>query len=334
MVAVATSLDEPAHRPVHRPPATRADRPSYPRDGAVRRPTVDTPGTPAMPARPEPTTPPIEDQLSVGGVRRNQIGESESGHTTLNNRYHAIWHDFDITCYTMTCRVLPTLACTDVRNAKGSPLAVPSKRILARLTATVVAAIMGLIFAPTAFASPQISEGRGSAVAQRVFAADNPRMAYESLSTGDRMAFDAVERVSLITHSSSATRITTDAAATNFAAAYSGCWAMSQTWKGYGTFGNVLFTYWQATRVCVSAGNVYSVSVYNYGGETSTPGWYVKKNPTTRTYNAGWEGRGLVQVYFALGVNGWDVQQPTLCGQLRLNANGYNYLDSASCNLN
>jgi len=48
----------------------------------------------------------------------------------------------------------------------------------------------------------------------------------------------------------------------------------------------------------------------------------------------GWEGRGIIQVNYALGVNGWNIQHVTPCGQLRLNANGYNYAVSSSCNPN
>ncbi|MCG8914773.1 hypothetical protein L6E12_03050 [Actinokineospora sp. PR83] len=46
-----------------------------------------------------------------------------------------------------------------------------------------------------------------------------------------------------------------------------------------------------------------------------------------------WEGRGVAQYYFVLGVGGWDVQHPTTCLQGRVNANGVDKLASLSCNI-
>jgi hypothetical protein len=79
---------------------------------------------------------------------------------------------------------------------------------------------------------------------------------------------------------------------------------------------------------------VTSVQVLNMYSETSTPGWYQNGANQSHTNNVGWEGRGIIQVNYALGVNGWNIQHVTPCGQLRLNANGYNYAVSSSCNPN
>ncbi|MEZ0093584.1 hypothetical protein [Streptacidiphilus sp. EB129] len=212
------------------------------------------------------------------------------------------------------------------------------KRGIAFAAAACSIAGLGMATAPSASAST--SPNAGLAVAKHVFAAGNPQAAYKALSAADKAAFNSVEQPATASHTQTATPLTAAQARALRPAsgmrpmAYSGCWALSDTWGEKAAAGNTLFTYWQATEVCVSNGRVTGVSVYNYGGETSTPGWYKSGDATSATFNAGWEGRGYVQVNYALGVNGWNIQHLTPCGQLRLNGNGYNYAVSSSCNLN
>jgi hypothetical protein len=111
---------------------------------------------------------------------------------------------------------------------------------------------------------------------------------------------------------------------------FNGCWALHGTAGRKALFGNTLYTYWQTTRVCARNGRVTSVNVYDAGGETSTPGWRIDKPPTRRPQNVGWEGRGIAEYHFVLG-GPWDIQRPTDCIQLRLNADGRHYRSMGSC---
>lgn len=196
--------------------------------------------------------------------------------------------------------------------------------------------------ASTAHAATAPNAAHGLAVAQKVFAAPNPRAAYAGLSAADKDAVKQVETPASVINVKSALRglgtlagKTAPNLASAEAAAYSGCWALTDTWAEKAAAGNTILTYWQATEVCVSNGTVTSVYVYNYGGETSTPGWSQYASPTKATFNAGWEGRGLARVYYHLSVPVYGViQTVSPCGQLRLNANGYSYAVSSSCNLN
>ena len=171
----------------------------------------------------------------------------------------------------------------------------------------------------------------GLAVAKSVFASASPRAAYNALSSAQRTAFNRAESPTsrvLLAHTG-----TLPSASAMMAASFTGTFALSDRWGAKAAAGNTLYTWWQATKVTVSSGHVTGVSVYNYGYETSTPGWR-ENGISTQKYNAGWEGRGLVIAKFVLGVAGWDIQHTTNCGQLRLNADGYHYLASTSCNLN
>jgi hypothetical protein len=124
--------------------------------------------------------------------------------------------------------------------------------------------------------------------------------------------------------------ITPDAAT---AAKFHGCWSVHATGGRKGFFGNTLYTFWQTTKVCANAGKVTSVAVLGAGGETSTPGWRIAHAPNTSKLNVGWEGRGLAQYHFVLGAGPWDIQHPSDCLQLRLNADGKHFRVMLSCDL-
>jgi hypothetical protein len=168
----------------------------------------------------------------------------------------------------------------------------------------------------------------GLAIAEEVYASPNPELMREALSESDRSKLDAVTLPKSLEVTS---EIISDES--SLRAAYSGCWELHADNSVKAAAGNTLYTFWQTTQVCVDNGNVYSVEVSDAGGETSTPGWRIDREPTTRTKNVGWEGRGVARYYFVLGAGGWDISHPVNCLQLRLNANGYNYLLLTSCSL-
>lgn len=191
---------------------------------------------------------------------------------------------------------------------------------------------------------------KGLSIAANVFSAQNPETAYRALSTTDRAAFNAVERVAHaeqttklagmganantnVSHSAAAVLKQNARPGASVSAAFNGCWAMQVSGGATAAAGNTLYTYGQSTQVCVANSRVTGVAVYNVWDETSTPGWRVDKPATTRTFNAGWEGRGLAQYYFVLGAGPWDIAHPTTCLQLRLNGDGSHYASSRSCNL-
>ncbi|ABK53440.1 hypothetical protein Acel_1668 [Acidothermus cellulolyticus 11B] len=190
--------------------------------------------------------------------------------------------------------------------------------------------------AATSKTSSAATASRGMAVAEQVFASSNPRAEYDKLNASDKASFDAVETPSSVTHTVVIRGLGANAGKTvdSLAAASSGSWWVSASWDEKALAGNTLFSYGQETKVYVSGGRVTSVQVLNMYSETSTPGWYQNGPNRSYTNNVGWEGRGIIQVDYALGVNGWNIQHVTPCGQLRLNANGYNYAVSSSCNPN
>jgi hypothetical protein len=113
---------------------------------------------------------------------------------------------------------------------------------------------------------------------------------------------------------------------------FSGCWAMQDSVSAKSLVGITLYTAGQSTEVCVSGGSVYYVTVYNVWQQVSAVGWrYDHRNVST--FNASWEGRGLVQWEFILGSYGVDIQHAYPCLQGRLNANGSSNLWNTSCNL-
>ena len=171
----------------------------------------------------------------------------------------------------------------------------------------------------------------GVALANSVFASADPRATYDSLTPKQRAAFTRAETPTsdvLLAHVTSL-----PSANATVMASFSGTFWYSSQWGKQAAPGNTLYTWWQATKVWISSGRVTQVQVYNYGYETSTPGWRTD-GISTQTYNAGWEGRGLVVAKMVLGAGGWDLQHTTNCGQVRLNADAVHYLISSSCNLN
>ena len=194
--------------------------------------------------------------------------------------------------------------------------------------AVLCAAITALSSVPPAGAATAPS---GVELAASVFTAASPQSAYARLTPAERQAFDRVETPALTVRvTESAVGSTTAALAQ---AGFNGTFSLSDRWGENALAGNTLYTWWQATIVSISNGHVVGVRVYNYGYETSTPGWR-SDGISSQTYNAGWEGRGLVVAHMVLGVAGWDIQHTTNCGQLRLNADANHYATSTSCDLN
>lgn len=186
-----------------------------------------------------------------------------------------------------------------------------------------------------------IAEGQtpidGIKVAERVFSSPDPKAAYTALPPAEREAFTAATAVA---------KVETEVVGTGLAGnegkrvnslkealEADGCWYVSFRGAGKGLTGNTLYSYWQHTAICVSNGRVYHVWVDNVGGETSTPGWRIDKDPISWTANPGWEGRGVAQYYFVLGAGPWDIAHPTTCLQGRVNADGVHWLPSNSCNI-
>lgn len=157
------------------------------------------------------------------------------------------------------------------------------------------------------------------------------------LSPSDRAAFDGATKPATIEMSSHEENhdVNEPEAVTSKAkvAAASGCRSWHYTGYAKATFGNMLYTFWQTTTVCASGGRVTSVAVSDLGGETRALGWRIAKSPTKATKNVSWEGRGLGQYYFVLGAGGWDVQHPSSCLQVRINANLKDRRMLLSCDL-
>ena len=202
---------------------------------------------------------------------------------------------------------------------------------------------LGLVaaLATAAIASPVVAANAttptvpGISIASSVFNSPDPAASYAALSASEQNEFNEAESPAATTLLSQSTAGlpagTTPSAA--LAAAFTGTFSVSSQWGEQAIAGNTLYTWWQATEVTVSAGTVTKVRVYNYGYETDTPGWS-KNTITTSKYNAGWEGRGVVDAQFVLGVGGWDIQHTDNCGQIRVNADGNHYSTSTSCDLN
>jgi hypothetical protein len=173
------------------------------------------------------------------------------------------------------------------------------------------------------------------AVLDRVMKAADPQAAYAQLSAADRAEFDSLTRPAgepsvTTTLDGNTPAITPDAAT---AAKFNGCFSVHATGGRKAFFGNTLYTFWQTTKVCAKGGKVTSVAVTSAGGETSTPGWRIAHAPTTSKLNVGWEGRGKAAYHFVLGAGPWDIQHPSDCLQLRLNADGKHFRVMTSCDL-
>lgn len=165
------------------------------------------------------------------------------------------------------------------------------------------------------------------AVATRVFDSADPQAAWAALTESERLAFEAATRPDHAEFSETKSSRAT-------LAAYTGCWAKAGQWTQYSMIGLALFSWWQTTRVCASQGVTTSVSVSSYGEQVLGVGWYTTGASTTDTFRTAADGRGLSRAHFALGSNGWNLQEATPCGQIRLAANGVNYSSSTSCILN
>jgi hypothetical protein len=215
------------------------------------------------------------------------------------------------------------------------------------LTLTAVCALfLGSDIAHTKAANDQVQ--RGLALAEQVYSADNPVQARSNLTVEEQNLVDGVtqpaalkvhtqliggpknrDAESLVAYINGVE----NSGAEKLVAAYTGCWALNQTYERKALLRNTLYTYWQTTKVCARNGRVTSVAVTNADGETSTPGWRIARDPRKSAKSVGWEGRGLARYYFVLGAGGIDVQQPSDCIQQRLNANGRDHRSMKSCNL-
>lgn len=204
-------------------------------------------------------------------------------------------------------------------------------RILVGLSVVMI----GLAVAPVAAqASPvpaKTDTSAATAVVAKVFNSADPHAAYNALSASDKALFTAAETPGTLSHTGNGAGVGYDAGPA-VTPNFSGCWAMQDSFSQKALAGNTLYSGGQSTEVCVSGGSVYYVAVYNIWQSVSTPGWRYDHRDVS-TFNAGWEGRGLVQWEFILGAGGWDIQHSYPCLQGRLNANGYSYLWNLSCNL-
>jgi hypothetical protein len=187
------------------------------------------------------------------------------------------------------------------------------------------------VLAGEAGAEPQPPAEGGApeaeSVAKRVFQSEDPAAAYGQLSPAEREKLRAV----MTPGPAEIVEEKIVGAPPTTLRAFNGCWAVHATARRKAAAGNTLYTYWQTTRVCARKGKVTNISVYEAGGETSTPGWRIDKKPDRSVRNVGWEGRGLALYHFVLGAGPWDIQTPTDCLQLRLNADGRHHRSMGSC---
>lgn len=126
------------------------------------------------------------------------------------------------------------------------------------------------------------------------------------------------------------TRTTTDAPAET--ATGGACWSTWQRWGQRSSHGNTLYTWWQGLRWCARAGQITSSTVFDRGGETSTPGWSFTGHGGQGSWNLGWEVRQYTQEKFTFGI-GWFSYTSTKCGQIRGGASGL-FSRRESCGLN
>ena len=193
------------------------------------------------------------------------------------------------------------------------------------------------IFGVSNPAGAATSTSSGDAIVSKVFKTNDPQNAYQKLNKSQKQAFDKTMKVANVEVTMTPTRRASQPVTPGMvrAAAYNGCWSLSITGRAKNSVGKVLYTYWQTTAICANNNRVTAVWMDNAGGETSTPGWRIERGPDLTTRNVGWEGRGIAQYHFVLGVGGYDIQHPTNCLQGRLNGStAYMYGSSSSCNPN
>jgi len=192
--------------------------------------------------------------------------------------------------------------------------------------------------AGVALASTTTSDARTSqdahahSVVAAVASAIDHRAAYDKLNAADKRLFDEAVTVAAVS------MVPQSEARHDMAAAYTGCWGRGETYKATNVLGWTIFSVWTAAAVCVDNGVVQSVGWYpdrtGYSISNWALGWSKDEGPDATGLDLGWEGREVVQWKFSgPGIKGAR-QNLTPCIQIRLNANGYNYLDSTSCNIN
>jgi hypothetical protein len=117
--------------------------------------------------------------------------------------------------------------------------------------------------------------------------------------------------------------------------AYSGCWSLAAEVDYMGGLTRTpMFGIWQRTTVCVSNGSVTSASVTSANSQVFGNFFITVSSPSTFTYNAGYEGRGVASAVGVFGavINGNPIgASKTVCSKIQLNANGYNYRLSSEC---
>lgn len=191
--------------------------------------------------------------------------------------------------------------------------------------------ITGVLFTAMAFtAQAGIEEQRklGLNAAERVYSSEDPETVIKGLSAEELKALQDV-----MTPGEVEDLIVPDDQL-QAQVDYSGCYSRNAKSGRKALSGNMLYTYWQTTEVCVVEGKVTSVKITEADGKTHILGWTMARNPKKDTKNLGWEGRSNATYYFIFRGGGpWHVQHPTDCLQLRLSSNGRNSRLMKDCNL-
>jgi hypothetical protein len=212
-----------------------------------------------------------------------------------------------------------------------------SRRVVS-IVAVVCGLVVGLAGSPALGATRSTPDGE--ALARRVAASPDPQRALERLGPAERAAVERVVMpVTTTIRSSPAVAVEPETAAAQRAAAAAAvsCWQQRHVAEAKNVFNTVLYSYFQTTRVCISGGVVRYTRVLDPGYHVYSAFWWhpdpSQQAPVIREKTVGWEGRGIAQFYFRLGVGGWDVHRPTNCLQIRLNANFRDKQALLSCDI-
>lgn len=186
-------------------------------------------------------------------------------------------------------------------------------------------------------------------LAEQVFAAPDPSQAFESLTDAEEQGLrDALmlDHINVnvspaenldngaVLHASDSEAISTSEVGDVLPAArFSGCWAVKNQSEGRSALNVHLFSFGHTVTVCVRRGKVRSTRVSDVWSQIYAVGWRNTRNPSSKTKNVGWEGRGRTQFFYTLGSAGVDIQNFEPCIQTRLNANGSAYWGGTTCSL-
>ena len=186
-------------------------------------------------------------------------------------------------------------------------------------------------------------------LAEQVFTAPDPSKAFESLTDTEEQGLrdalmldhidlnvspaENVDTGAVLRPSDSAELSTSEVGDALPAARFAGCWAVKNQGEGRSAINVHLFSFGHTVTVCVNRGKVRSVSVGDVWSQIYAVGWRNSRNPSSKTNNVRWEGRGRTQFFYALGSAGVDIQHAEPCIQTRLNANGRAYWGGTTCSL-